>query len=157
APPPAAAGQVLTSADAPVDFGDQAFVVGTASAYAGGVTKALGTGTTAGGRGATTPSAPPAPPKKSRSQSVRLEGSAWRCPWPSKALDADIYEQSVVLKVRVGSDGRARSVEVLEDPGLGFGDAARACAMKTRFTPALDREGDPVTATSPPIRVRFTR
>lgn len=156
--PPAAAGEVLTSKDAVADFSDQAFVVGTATAYAGGVTTPSGTGAVPGTAApAQTPSPDRAPASSARARPVRLEGTAWRCPWPAGALDADIYEQAVVIRVEVGVDGRARRVRLVDDPGLGFGDAARACALKTRFSPALDGEGDPVLATSPPIRVRFTR
>ncbi len=156
--PPAAAGEVLASKDAVADFSDQAFVVGTATAYAGGVTTQSGTGTAPGTAArAQTPSPKRAAASSARARPVRLEGIAWRCPWPAGALDADIYEQAVVIRVEVGVDGRARRVRLVDDPGLGFGDAARACALKTRFSPALDGEGDPVPATSPPIRVRFTR
>lgn len=149
---------MVTSNDAPVDFGDQGFVVGNASAYVGGATTATGTGTQPGVR----PSSPASPQtsgtqKSAKARPVRLAGSAWRCPWPSRAIDADIFEQTVVIKVRVGTDGRARDVQIVEDPGLGFGDAAAACARKTRFTPARDDAGTRVAAMSPPIRVRFTR
>ena len=158
AAPPAAAGAVLASKDAVADFSDQAFVVGTATAYAGGVTTATGTGAASGTAPAVqAPAAPGSPPPTARARPVRLAGTAWRCPWPTGAFDADIYEQAVVIRVEVGADGRARRVRLLDDPGLGFGDAARACALKTRFSPALDGAGDPVAATSPPIRVRFTR
>jgi periplasmic protein TonB len=46
---------------------------------------------------------------------------------------------------------------VVSDPGLGFGAAARACALGTRFLPARNEEGRPITAPSPPIRVHFFR
>ena len=43
------------------------------------------------------------------------------------------------------------------DPGYGFGETALACARRTRFEAARDREGRPVQARSGPIRVRFFR
>jgi protein TonB len=46
---------------------------------------------------------------------------------------------------------------VLADPGHGFGAAAVACALRTRFVPARARSGQAVRSLSPPIRVRFTR
>jgi protein TonB len=72
-------------------------------------------------------------------------------------VSKDIYEQSVLLQVVVRADGSVESVRVLQDPGDGFGRTAIACAKTTRFTPALDAEGRPIRATSPPIRVRFKR
>jgi protein TonB len=63
----------------------------------------------------------------------------------------------VVLRVSVRSDGTADAVKVISDPGAGFGQAARACALRTRFRPALDDAGAVVAAWSPPIRVRFVR
>jgi protein TonB len=63
----------------------------------------------------------------------------------------------VVLRVVVDASGTADSARVLADPGHGFGAAAVACALRTRFVPARARDGTPVRSTSPPIRVRFTR
>jgi len=63
----------------------------------------------------------------------------------------------VVIRVVVRADGTAESFVVVADPGGGFGPAAIASAMRTRFAPARDREGAPVRGTSPPINVRFTR
>jgi periplasmic protein TonB len=48
-------------------------------------------------------------------------------------------------------------VAMLRDPGHGFGAAAIQCAMGQRFNSALDRMGNPVAATTPPILVRFSR
>jgi protein TonB len=59
--------------------------------------------------------------------------------------------------VTVGADGRADRVDVLSDPGFGFGTAARLCALRTPFAPALNSTGQPVAAASPPIRVHFFR
>jgi protein TonB len=91
------------------------------------------------------------------STTVSLEGQSWSCPWPPEADSERIDEQTVVIRVVVHPDGSAESAEIVVEPGHGFGKAAVACALITRFTPAHDRAGDAVRARSPPIRVRFTR
>jgi protein TonB len=103
------------------------------------------------------PSGPPAAGARDRSRAVRLSATEWSCPWPPEADTEAIDEQTVVIRVVVRADGTAESAKVLHDPGYGFGPAATACALETHFDPALDREGRPVRAPSPPIRVRFTR
>ena len=72
-------------------------------------------------------------------------------------MTREIYEQSVTVRVTVRADGSVERASVIRDPGDGFGEAAVACALKTRFTPALNRAGEPIKAKSPPIKVRFTR
>jgi len=57
----------------------------------------------------------------------------------------------------VRADGHAEHVDLLSDPGFGFGAAARMCALRTRFEPARDTAGQPIIALSPPIRVHFYR
>jgi protein TonB len=59
--------------------------------------------------------------------------------------------------VTVTAEGRARSVSVLNDPGHGFGRLARQCAFRQTYTSGRDRYGKPVSRTTPPITVRFTR
>ena len=72
--------------------------------------------------------------------------------------DAEQQNQALVrIAVTVGPDGRAKSVTVLEDPGFGFGRAARRCAMQKSFSPGLDGNGNPTTSTTPPFGVRFRR
>jgi periplasmic protein TonB len=160
--PAQAAAIVAREADpnAPVDLSADAFVTGTASAYAGGVTAASGTSTTAVSSLAAPVALPPtaaAAETPPLSRPVRLSADEWQCPWPREAEAAEVDEQLVTLRVHVDAEGRARSVSLLGEPGFGFGAAARACALQSRFSPALDRAGHPVAATSPPIRVRFTR
>jgi protein TonB len=144
---------------AAVDLTSDSVVVGTANAYSGGITSSTGTGTAAAQQPFTTgerePSSMPATPD--RSTPVLLRSENWSCPWPPEADARQIDEQTVVLRVVVDSDGGPRSVTVLADPGHGFGPAAAACAMRTRFTPAHGHSGEPIGAASPPIRVRFTR
>jgi protein TonB len=90
-------------------------------------------------------------------RSVRLPARNWRCPWPRQADALGIDEQTVVLSVAVDARGRVTAAELVRDPGHGFGTAALGCARQARFEPALGRDGQPVAAQSPPIRVRFTR
>jgi protein TonB len=86
-----------------------------------------------------------------------LDDAQWQCAWPREADAAEVDLQTVVLRVRVNADGSAASVDILQDPGLGFGAAARSCAQQTRFEPAHAFDGKAISALSPPIRVRFTR
>ncbi|WP_428264835.1 TonB family protein [Haliangium sp.] len=88
---------------------------------------------------------------------MSLPARRWACPWPREAEALGIDEQVVVLRVVVDRAGRVSSAELLADPGHGFGRAALTCARAARFDPARDREGRPYPATSPPIRVRFSR
>jgi protein TonB len=63
----------------------------------------------------------------------------------------------VVIRAVVRADGAVASAELISDPGYGFGEIALACARQQRFPAATDDHGRPITATSPPIRVKFTR
>ncbi len=150
--PPARAAAVIAKPADPVDFTSETVATGNATTYAGGATTATGTNTVA------VPSdAVISEPTADESRPVRFRGKQWRCPWPQTALSQDIYEQSVLLKVVVTASGQVESVRVLKDPGFGFGGAAVRCARRTKFAPARDAAGKAVRATSPPIRVRFTR
>ncbi|HET6149190.1 MAG TPA: energy transducer TonB [Polyangia bacterium] len=160
---PAPAGAIVAQEpdpSIPLDLTGETFVTGTAHAYRGGVTASGGTSTVAGGTPPVVdPRSAPGPhlAGPDRSRAISLEEQSWSCPWPREGDTDQIDEQTVIIRVVVGADGKARSAEVLSDPGHGFGPAAVACAMRTRFTPALDRQGEPVRARSPPIKVRFTR
>jgi protein TonB len=92
-----------------------------------------------------------------RSGGVALGERSWSCPWPREAEAQRIDEQTVVIKVVVDPDGTVASATVVSDPGHGFGRAAVACALHTRFIPARDRDGRPIRAESPSVLVRFTR
>jgi len=147
-------------ANDPVDFTGGAFVVGGAATFPGGVTSAQGKGVRPGTT--TDPSATGAGDAgrgraPSRARPVSLDQAAWSCPWPAEADAEQVNEKTVVLRVRVKADGRAEAVDVLSDPGFGFGAAARACALITRFEPARDAGGQPIAALSAPIRVHFSR
>lgn len=160
--PPAQAGQILAqdpSDDAPLDLTSTIFVSGTANAYAGGATTSAGTHTTAVDRDVVDRNARPTttPGSSTKARQVQLDATRWDCPWPKEADNQEINEQSVILRVHVDSHGRVRETTLLRDPGFGFGQAALACAMRTRFSPARDDAGNKIEATSPPIRVRFSR
>jgi periplasmic protein TonB len=154
---PAQAGKLAAVSESPVDFTGTAFVVGSGASYAGGTTTRGGTGRSPasgtvapGGTGDGTAT-------RSRARAVGLDQAAWSCPWPAEADARQVDQETVVLRVAVGADGRADRVEVVDDPGFGFGRAARQCALGTRFEPARDPAGAPIAALSPPIRVHFFR
>lgn len=162
AAPPAGAGAIVSREDEPVvDLSGDAFVSGTATAYAGGASLPGGVGASASANSPQERASSATPQRATHSankaRSVRLDAGEWRCPWPDAAMSADIYEAFVIIRVRVNPQGLAQQAEVLEDPGHGFGQAAIACAKRTRFAPARDQAGTPIFATSPPIRVRFVR
>jgi len=156
---PAQAGQIAAASDAPVDFTGSAFVVGSGNAYAGGTTTARGT-SRAPVSGAVAPNGrgDGQAPAHSRARAVTLDQASWSCPWPPEADARQVDQETAVIRVAVRADGRVDHVDVLEDPGFGFGRAARDCALASRaFAPARDAQGAPVAAQSPPIRVHFFR
>lgn len=172
-PPPSQAAKVITQEpdpDEPLDMTGQGFVSGDGSGPGYGMVSADGTGKSptynkaaalGGKEGATgtgKPGPPPAPTGPDLSKAANVAGSsAWDCPFPPEA-DAEQIDQALVsIIVTVRADGSPQSVKVVNDPGYGFGRAARLCALSRRYTPALDRTGTPMVAATPPIRVRFTR
>jgi protein TonB len=142
-----------------VDLTGDTFVTGSSKSYAGGVTASSGTNPVAVHTGVVDPRAQPTrnPAEPDLSKPVTLEGDQWQCPWPREAINEDIDQQFVVLRVLVNPSGSAEKAELISDPGNGFGAQAIECSLKTRFGPAKDRQGRPLRALSPPIRVRFTR
>jgi protein TonB len=158
ATPPAEAGQIVAASPEPADFTGTTFIVGSGTSYAGGATTSRGTSRKAA-LGPVAPDAPRSAPTSvsSRARAVSLDQSAWNCPWPAEADAEQVNEQTVVLQASVAADGRADRVDVLSDPGFGFGAAARLCALRTRFEPAREAAGQPIPAQSPPIRVHFYR
>jgi protein TonB len=166
-PAPAQAAKVLTqepNPDEPVDLTGNTIIQGNAENYAGGFTSADGKSANAvhimaaptgvpGGTGAVR--APPvAGPDRSRRASVGE--TQWNCPFPPEADVAQIDEAYVMLQVDVSADGTPSAVRVLTDPGNGFGREARPCALRKRFSPALDHDGTPIPSTIK-VRVSFTR
>jgi protein TonB len=161
-PSPAQAGKIVAAdPSAAVDLPGINFVTGTAKTYAGGTTASDGKSpipVTGPVNPAGPPATPrPAAPEKDLSAQVTLENDEWSCAWPREADTESIDEQSVILQVVVGPDGKAESVKIVSDPGHGFGAAARGCALATRFSPARDKNGKPVRAPSPPLRLHFYR
>jgi protein TonB len=154
----AQAGHLAAASPEPADFTGTAFVVGVGSSYAGGTTTSHGTSKTPA-RGLVAPggTGDGAGAARSQARPVSLDQEAWNCPWPAEADAQQVNEQTVVLRATVHADGRAERVDVLADPGFGFGSAARLCALATRFEPARDPAGKPMTSLSPPIRVHFFR
>jgi hypothetical protein len=89
--------------------------------------------------------------------SAQVTANAWDCPFPKEADEAAVDSAVVILRVSVAASGAPESVEVLSDPGNGFGDAARQCAMARTYQPAHDPSGHTVAAKTKPIRVRYVR
>lgn len=149
---PAAADVVSVAPDAEaLDFSSD-IVEGDSAAYAGGTTRSEGTsaapvlarsvgpggsGTNATGSG--------------RARSARLPARNWRCVVNGAG---DLGERpAVVLRVEIDASGRATNVAVVEAPNSEIGQAAAACARRTRFDAARDENGDPIAAALPPLRV----
>ena len=166
-PPPAAAdaAKVLTQEPAkeePVDLTANTFVSGNADTAVGGVTQVGGTAKTPtqnlnavaggvqGGTGAATN--PVVKVDRSRSAMIKNLDNLRRCPFPSEA-DADQIDSAIVgIDVRVSQDGRAESVAITTDPGHGFAREARKCAMREKYDPALNSDGQAMPGV---YRVRF--
>jgi outer membrane biosynthesis protein TonB len=161
---------VLTSdpdPDAPVDLTGDGFVTGNGE-FHGGITSSAGTGKTAvrdlkaqpggvlGGTG-TAPAPVVKAPEKDLAQAAAPIGTSWSdCGFPAEAQLDGVEFGVVKLVVTVNPDGRAKSVTILADPGSGFGNHARQCAMRRTFKPALDKSGQAVVSSTPPFTVKFT-
>jgi protein TonB len=159
---PAVAGQVVAAepeAAEALDFTSFDIATGQGREYAGGVTASSGTNTTAVHSPRVDRDARPGATggAGSRARPVGLPATDWSCPWPHEADALSIDEETVVIRVVVRPNGAVVSADLVSDPGHGFGPVALACARSQRFPPALDDAGAPITATSPPVRVHFTR
>jgi periplasmic protein TonB len=170
--PPAAAeaAKVLTAEpdpNEPVDM-TNTIVQGNADNYAGGQSANNGTSKKAvanmnaqpnGVPGGTGTAPAPAAPRVDRSRKASLSGSSdWTdCPFPAEADAEQIDQAFVLIQVRVKPDGNPETVTVVQDPGHGFGREARKCAMRKKYTNALDPDGNPMPAVTNPFRVRFER
>ncbi len=170
-PQPAQAGKILAADPTPgetVDMRDS-FTQGDAVDFTGGLTSSTGKSTvpvynvaatnTGTPNGTGTAPAPPPPKKEDKSRAAKLSGSTdWGdCPFPPEA-DADQMDDAyVTIQVKVKPDGSAENVSVIADPGHGFGRAARSCAMRKRYTNALDVDGQPIGGTTNQFRVHFQR
>lgn len=97
-------------------------------------------------------SGPPPSPKASL-----MGSSAWTCAFPPEADAAKVDSAVVTLIVVVSAAGAPLKVAVIQDPGNGFGRAARDCALARTYKAAVDDQGKPIAASTPPIKVRFSR
>jgi protein TonB len=166
--PVAAAGVVLTRQPDPnetLDLTGDGTVIGSAASYAGGRTSEEALTAPAVPARAPSAAAPTAsalsPPQsdrpEDRSQKPSLAGgSEWSCPFPAEA-DSDRIDSAVVtIRVAVDAAGNARQVNVLSEPGHGFGREAQRCALAKHWKAGLDADGDPIEKTVI-IHVRFER
>lgn len=171
-PPPAAAeaAKVLTAdppKDEPVDLTGNTFLSGNADTALGGQTQIGGKATkptydtaavatgVPGGTG-TAPAPPPVKVDRSRAARIVNLANLERCPFPNEADAEQIDEATVTVQVNVAVDGRAESVKVTQDPGHGFGREAKRCALREKYSPALNVDGNPIAGIAP-IRFRFSR
>jgi protein TonB len=161
--PPAAAdaAKVLMqepAKDEPVDLTGNTFLNGNADTAVGGMTQIGGTAKVAtnnvaavatgvpGGLG--TAAAPPAAKvDRSRTASISNKANLERCPFPAEADAEQIDEAAAGVEVKISADGRAETVSVYQDPGHGFGREARKCALRERYSPALNVDGAPIPST----------
>jgi len=140
---------------------DDAFVNGTAHAYAGGLSSRLGVSVAAsygriGQGGGDAGFGAGKGGGLARRAALGPEG-LWDCDFPAEADVARVDHALVRLRVTVNADGSPHDVEVLLAPGHGFARAARECAHHQEFLAARDPAGHAVTGTTPPFTVRFTR
>lgn len=156
-PPPAAAdaAKVLMqepAKDEPVDLTGNTFLAGNAETAVGGVTQIGGTAKVAtnnlaavatGVPGGTGIAAAPPPVRvdRSRAAAIMNKSNLERCPFPAEADAEQVDEAAVGIEVKVSVDGRAETVSVTHDPGHGFGREARRCALRERYSPALNVDG----------------
>lgn len=171
-PAPAQAAKVLTAdpdPSEPLDLTDQGFVSGDGDRFAGGITSATGTskvavrdtnakpGGVVGGKGTGAPPAPP-PPKEDLSRPATPASRDWGdCGFPAEADVEQIDFMRLSIVVTVGVDGRAQNVTVLKDPGYGFGNQARQCALRKSYNVGFNAEGKAIVTTTPPFIVTFRR
>jgi periplasmic protein TonB len=175
APAPAAAeaGEVLTSEpdpNEPLDLTNEGFISGTSTRFSGGVTTSDGTSKTAvrnqaarsggveGAKGKAEGTVAPPPVDKSRPAGILPISGSWQsCGFPAEAETEQINEARVRVMLVLGANGKPTSVQVLNDPGYGFGQHVRRCGMRFTFSPSLDKFGNPIAGSSPPFVVTFTR
>ncbi len=171
---PIQAAKILTAPDDPnktVDLTGEGMVTGNnTDGQLGGQSSPAGTSTIVtknpevsptgkpGGTGSAEPKPTQGPPKQDLSRSADVVGSKnWSCPFPDEADTDQIDFAQVTVIVTVRADGSAQSVQIASDPGHGFGRAARMCALAKKYSAGLDADGNPVTKSTPPIRISFSR
>jgi hypothetical protein len=81
--------------------------------------------------------------------------SAAPTPPRSAGTSADAPESVyVLLQIFVSASGEPTRVDILRDPGNGYGEEAKEYALKTHYQPALDHDGRPIDS-SFKTRIRF--
>jgi hypothetical protein len=141
------------------------FVSGNGDRFSGGVTAANGTAKTAVRSTGATPTGVPggqgkteaAPPTQDLSRPAKPIQSSLNCTdlWPP---DTDQNLARVRVLVSVDADGRPKDVTILQDPGDGFGAAAKRCIMaRGKFEAGLDSAGRPLAKPTVPFILKFQR
>ena len=82
-------------------------------------------------------------------------GTKWDCAFPSPNERKGKDEANVLVVVHVENDGKPLSVDVLQDPGGGFGAAATKCAMEKAYQSPKDVNGKPIRSTTFPFFIHF--
>jgi hypothetical protein len=95
--------------------------------------------------------------EQDKSEPARVTTKVWDCPWPPRGSQSKITQIKVHVKVSVTWDGRATEVEVLDDPGLDFGEYAKKCALTQVYVPARDAKGQPASGVTGSFAVLFDR
>jgi protein TonB len=169
----AQAGEALVQEDDENEEDDEEdedrLIVGTSDHYAGGVTAMNGTSAAAvvgavvdaggvpGGKGNAV-AAPIKAKEQDLSRPAWLGGdTSWDCDFPGEADRDKIDSATVGMTVDVSSSGKAIAVLIIEDPGHGFGRMAASCALKHKFTPALDVKGRAIDGKTRMFHVGFHR
>jgi len=175
--PPVAALDIVSrepDADAPLDMTDAGWdmVDGQGSVFRSGVQTSRGRSTPTakrggrgskprragtGGRGEAGGGAGTARGGGQPKSASLAGGTSWKCPFPAQADVSGTDYAVTVIVVRVSVGGAPTAVQIVSDPGHGFGAAARSCAMSRRYAPAVSASGIAVAGQTPPISVRFTR
>lgn len=97
----------------------------------------------------TGPTTGPTPPPRA----ALTPGTKWDCPFPTG--ETKTKDANVLVVVHVEPDGKPVSADVLEDPGGGFGEAAKKCALDKAYVAAHDVNGQPVRAATFPFYIHF--
>jgi len=87
-----------------------------------------------------------------------ISANDWdECPFPAEADRAKVDDAVVLLQVLVAPDGHAEGVTILRDPGYGFGEVARGCAMTKRYIPGRDARRTAIESRTMPFRMHYSR
>jgi len=84
------------------------------------------------------------------------DGRNWDCPFPQQAEEEGIDGARVTLEVLIGADNAVSKATVVSDPGYGFAQEARRCALRRRWLSQLDSQGAPITGRATVV-VNFVR